>query len=100
MKHTDPRELALGRDESPRHDADEIDALVTMLRSLQDPEPSSDLTARIMRRVSEVESRPRVLRAFFERPATSNVAAALAAGIACAVVGLRLAPIATQSGVV
>jgi len=97
-KHTD--RLALSRDEGSRYDADEIDAVVTLLRSLPDPEPSSDLAARIMRRVSEVEAQPRVLRAFFGRPWTSNVAAALAAGIACAVVGLRLAPLATPSGVV
>jgi len=98
MKHTD--RLALSRDEGSRYEADEIDAVVTLLRSLPDPEPSSELTARIMRRVAEVEARPRVLRAFLGRPSTSNVAAVLAAGIACAVVGLRLAPIATPSGVV
>ena len=100
MKHTDREALAPGRNESLGQHADEIDVLVGLLRSLPDPEPSPDLTARIMRRVAEVESRPHVLRGFFGRPSTSNVAAALAAGIACAVVGLRLAPIATQQGVV
>jgi hypothetical protein len=92
VKHTDREALALGRNEDPRHDAAEIDAVVSLLRSLPDPEPSSDLTARIMRRVAEVESRPRLVRAFFGRPSTSNVAAALAAGIACAAVGLHLQP--------
>jgi len=97
-KHTDRREvLAPGRDDGPRHDASEIDAVVSLLRALPDPEPSSDLTARIMRRVSEVEARPGVVRAFFGRPSTSNVLAALAAGIACAAVGLRLQPAALSS---
>jgi hypothetical protein len=90
MKHTD--RLPLSRDEGSGYGADEIDAVVSLLRALPEPEPSSDLTARIMRRVSEVEARPRVLRAFFGRPSTSNVAAVLAAGIACAVVGIRLQP--------
>jgi hypothetical protein len=97
MKHTDREVLAPGRNEGPRHE-DGIDGVVSLLRSLPDPEPSPDLTARIMRRVAEVESRPRVLRGFFERPSTSNVAAALAAGIACAVVGLHLQPATTSYG--
>ena len=92
MKHTDRQALA-----PSRNDADEIDAVVSLLRALPDPEPSPDLTARIMRRVTEVESGPRVLRGFFGRPSTSNVAAALAAGIACAVVGLHLQPVTTTA---
>jgi hypothetical protein len=100
MKHTDHREgLAPSRDEGPRHDVDEIDAVVNLLRALPDPEPSADLTARIMRRVSEVEARPRVLRTFFGWPSASNVAAVLAAGIACAAVGIRLqVPVAATGG--
>ena len=92
MKHTDREALAPRRNEGFRHEGEEIDTIVSLLRSLPDPEPSPDLTARIMRRVAEVESRPRVLRGFFGRPSTSNAAAALAAGIACAVVGLHLQP--------
>ena len=84
-------------DEALRRDADEgpevareIEAIAALLRSLPDPEPESDLTARVMRKVVELEAKPRLLRPFFGRLPGPGAAAALAAGIACAVVGLGL----------
>lgn len=92
------RTSTTGRRDEPLHsDADtgpdavrEIESVVTLLRSLPDPQPSSDLTARVMRSVIEIEARPRLLRPVFGRSGGTRVAAALAAGIACAAVGIRL----------
>jgi hypothetical protein len=71
-------------------EAREIDIVVSMLRSLPEPEPSTDLTARVMQRVLEIEARPKVLRPAFGRFSDSRTAAVLAAGIACAAVGIGL----------
>jgi hypothetical protein len=85
------------RDEGLVHEAEsgadvarEIEGVVALLRSLPDPEPEADLTARVMRKVAEIEARPRVVRLFYGHAPGSGAAAALAAGIACAVVGLGL----------
>jgi hypothetical protein len=71
-------------------EAREIDVVVSMLRSLPDPEPSSDLTARVIRRVMEIEAKPRILRPAFGRLSDSRAAAVMAAGLACAAVGIGL----------
>jgi hypothetical protein len=71
-------------------EAREIEIVVSMLRSLPDPEPSSDLTARVMQKVMEAEARPKLLRPAFGRFSDSRAAAVLAAGIACAAVGIGL----------
>lgn len=70
-------------------EAREIETLVSLLRSLPDPEPSTDLTARIMQRVMEMEAKPRLLRPVFGRLTASRATAALAAGIACAAIGIQ-----------
>jgi hypothetical protein len=70
-------------------EAREIELVVSLLRSLPDPEPSMDLTARVMQRVREIESRPRVLRVDFGLEARS--ALALAAGVACIAIAVGLA---------
>jgi len=71
-------------------EAREIDAVVALLRALPDPEPRSDLTARVMRQVLEIESRPRLLRGSFRQRIAPRAGAVLAAGIACAAVGIWL----------
>lgn len=71
-------------------EAREIEAIVSLLRSLPDPEPEPDLTRRVMQRVLEVEAKPRLLRPIFVRTAAPRVAAVLAAGIACAALGVGL----------
>jgi hypothetical protein len=76
--------------DSGSQEAREIDIVVSMLRSLPEPEPSSDLTARVMQRVLEIEARPKLLRPAFGRFSDSRTAAVLAAGIACAAVGIGL----------
>ena len=69
-------------------EARELAAVVALLRSLPEPEPSSDLTARVMTEVRRIESRPRVLRAIFGSRLELN--AAMAAGFACIGLGLGL----------
>ena len=71
-------------------EAREIEIVVSMLRSLPEPEPGTDLTARVMQKVLEFESRPKLLRPAFGRFSDSRTAAVLAAGIACAAVGIGL----------
>lgn len=71
-------------------EAREIEAIVSLLRSLPDPEPEPDLTRRVMQRVLEIEAKPRLLRPIFVRTAAPRVAAVLAAGIACAALGVGL----------
>ncbi len=60
-----------------------------MLRSLPDPEPDSDLTARVMARVLEIEAQPRGLQRFRWIP-TPRLAAALAASVAFVAVGIGI----------
>jgi len=81
-------------------EARDIEIVVSMLRSLPEPEPSSDLTARVMQRVMEVEARPKLLRPAFGRFSDSRAAAVLAAGIACAAVGIGLQLLQTPATVV
>lgn len=72
----------------------ELAQLVALLRALPDPERSPDLARRILERVAEQESRPRVVRAVFgaaRHVTRPGVAAMLAAGIA-ALVALGLSP--------
>jgi hypothetical protein len=63
--------------------------VVSLLRSLPDPEPHADLTARVMARVLEIEAQPRRLHRLRGIP-TSRVAAALAASIAVVAVGIGI----------
>jgi hypothetical protein len=81
-------------------EARDIEIVVSMLRSLPEPEPSSDLTARVMQRVMEAEARPKLLRPAFGRFSDSRAAAVLAAGIACAAVGIGLQLLQTPAAVV
>jgi hypothetical protein len=67
----------------------EIEALVSLLRSLPDPEPRADLTARVMARVMEIEAQPRGLARIRWIP-TSRSAAALAASLAVVAIGIGL----------
>jgi len=69
-------------------EARELAAVVALLRSLPEPEPRSDLTARVMAEVRRIESRPRVLRAIFGSRVELN--AAMAAGLACIGLGIGL----------
>lgn len=78
-------------------EAREIEIVVSMLRSLPEPEPGTDLTARVMQKVLEFESRPKLLRPAFGRFSDSRTAAVLAAGIACAAVGIGLQLIQTPA---
>ena len=92
LRDTDRRDVEpLRWDTGAKSDeAREIETIVSLLRSLPDPEPGTDLTARVMREVLEIETRPRLLRPAFGRVTGSRAAAMLAAGIACAAVGIRL----------
>jgi hypothetical protein len=69
-------------------EARELAAVVALLRSLPEPEPRADLTARVMAEVQRIESRPRVLRAVFGSRVELN--AAMAAGLACIGLGIGL----------
>ena len=88
----DPGELEVRRPE----EAQEIAALVSLLRSLPEPEPESDLTARVMTAVREIEERPRVVR-LFETFRRNEASALIAAGIACLAVGIGLGGIRAPS---
>jgi hypothetical protein len=73
--------------DSARPTSDPVDgpeerAVAALLRQLPDPEPPEDLPARVMARIAELESRPRVVRGAFRRLSQPAVAAALAAGLA------------------
>lgn len=70
-------------------EARELEAVVSLLRSLPDPEPHADLTARVMTRVLELEAQPRRLYRLRGIP-TSPVAAALAASIAVVAIGIGI----------
>jgi len=75
----------------------EIEALVSLLRSLPDPEPHADLTARVMARVLEIEAQPP--RAYPMRwIPTSRAAAALAASVAIVAVGIGIRQAQTPLG--
>jgi hypothetical protein len=74
----------------------EFELIASLLRSLPDPEPESDLTMRVMQKVREIEARPRLLPAPLRRLSGPR-AALLAAGIACAAVGIRLQATRTSS---
>lgn len=88
--------LRLDPNESPEK-AREIEAVVSLLRSLPDPEPHSDLTARVMARVLEIESQRSRLYRMHWIP-SSRVAAALAASIAIVAVGIGIRQSGTPVG--
>jgi len=75
----------------------EIEAVVSLLRSLPDPEPHSDLTARVMARVLEIEAQPPRLHPMRWIP-SSRVAAALAASVAIVAVGIGIRQTQTPVG--
>lgn len=68
----------------------ELAAVVALLRSLPEPEPRIDLTARVMTEVHRIESRPRVLRPLFGFGSRVELNVVLAAGVACIAVGIGL----------
>jgi hypothetical protein len=74
----------------------EIAALVSLLRSLPEPEPEADLTARVMAAVRQIEERPRIVR-LFESIRRNEASALIAAGIACLAVGIGLGGIRAPS---
>jgi hypothetical protein len=78
--------LRFDANESPE-EARELEAVVSLLRSLPDPEPHSDLTARVMARVLEIEAEPSRLHLLRWIP-SSRVAATLAASVAIVAVGI------------
>jgi hypothetical protein len=80
--------LRLDPNESPEQ-ARELEAVVSLLRSLPDPEPHSDLTARVMARVLEIEDQQSRQYRTHWIP-TSRVAAALAASVAIVAVGIGI----------
>ena len=91
MRELDPELEHDGQDLDAGMDpegARELAAVVALLRSLPEPEPRTDLTARVMKEVHQIERRPRVLRAWSGSRVELN--AALAAGIACIAVGIGL----------
>lgn len=92
MRSTDRQEhdaLHEGVAASPE-ESREIELVVSLLRSLPDPEPETDITARVMQKVREFESRPRLLRVAFGSRLEPRAAAALAAGVACVALAIGL----------
>ena len=90
-------ELGAGEFDAPRHpdEAREIDAVIALLRSLPDPEPEADLTARVMEQVVAIERRPRLLRSWIRN---AEVPALLAASVACIAVGISVGGIRLPDG--
>ena len=91
---TDPLlpEMTSARAEAPAQ-ADELRELrevVSLLRTLPEPEPPEGLVQRVMERVAEIESRPRY--ASWRREVAPVAGAALAAGIAGLLFFAALAP--------
>jgi hypothetical protein len=84
---SDPRKRLLrnGRaaseeDVAPPDELREIREVVSLVRGLPDPEPPEGLVQRVMERVSEIESRPRLVT--WGREVAPVVGSALAAGVA------------------
>ena len=104
-RNTDRRESEILRRQAEvgSHEARDLEVIVSMLRALPEPEPDSDLTARIMQKVMEIEAKPRLLRGVFGSFSDSPAIAVLAAGIACAAVGIGLqmmqVPLVTSTSV-